>query len=73
MRRLIRRLREWLSDEWSFRSESGVRIIVSGNGRASVDLHDEGTRAVIAERLKELSKFDVVDGRLVKRKTEGDQ
>ena len=68
MKWLAKRFREWLNDEWSYRAESGVRILVTGRGgRLSVDLDDEQTREVLRRQLEKYARYEVKNGKLVKR------
>ena len=68
MKRFIRKLRNWLNEEGAYRTEQGVKVWISGYGKVSVDLEDEGTKKVLRERLRQLQRFEVVDGKLVERK-----
>lgn len=70
MKWLMRRFREWLNEEGSYRTEQGVKIWITGYGQVSIDLEDEGTKRVLRSRLEELRRFEIVDERLVERKRE---
>lgn len=46
------KLKAVFKEEWSYRSEAGVKLLVDRNGRASVDFDDEQTREIFRKQLE---------------------
>ena len=71
----LKRFLTWMLDghrEWSYRSEAGVRILVSETPtsmRVQADLTDPQTKEILRRQLEKYAQFDIVDGRLVKKET----